>query len=255
MVRHRLFARQKPRSGHSVSPCFVLKPQLPIIPTWQMEKSNRTGSTGSMARSEAVMSAAMRHPGSGSASNADTAPAESRACREARRAAPARCVSRRRGRPHPAAPSTAGRDSGACRRCPPQAAGKSSRHPAAAAIVRTRSAGRMPARARKTKSAPALCPVQTDRRPPQRTPQWTRRLEHLPQHPEQRDDVGSTNPAMYERRERRALNPRLERLDERRGRWPHQSEHRLDRLIHAGDPSEGERRGAEPGDLAVRGAT
>jgi hypothetical protein len=33
------------------------------MPTWQSEKSKRTGSTGSIARSEAVMSAAMRHPG------------------------------------------------------------------------------------------------------------------------------------------------------------------------------------------------
>ena len=33
------------------------------MPTWQSEKSNRTGSTGSTARSEPVISAAMRQPG------------------------------------------------------------------------------------------------------------------------------------------------------------------------------------------------
>ena len=33
------------------------------MPTWQSEKSNRTGSAGSIARSEAVMSAAIRQPG------------------------------------------------------------------------------------------------------------------------------------------------------------------------------------------------
>jgi hypothetical protein len=33
------------------------------MPTWQIEKSKRTGSTGSIARSDAVMSAAMRQPG------------------------------------------------------------------------------------------------------------------------------------------------------------------------------------------------
>jgi len=33
------------------------------MPTWQSEKSNRTGSAGSIARSDAVISAAMRQPG------------------------------------------------------------------------------------------------------------------------------------------------------------------------------------------------
>ena len=33
------------------------------MPTWQIEKSNRTGSTGSSARSDAVMSAAIFQPG------------------------------------------------------------------------------------------------------------------------------------------------------------------------------------------------
>jgi len=33
------------------------------MPTWQSEKSNRTGSDGSIARSDAVISAAIRHPG------------------------------------------------------------------------------------------------------------------------------------------------------------------------------------------------
>ncbi len=33
------------------------------MPTWQIEKSKRTGSSGSMARSDAVICAAMRQPG------------------------------------------------------------------------------------------------------------------------------------------------------------------------------------------------
>ena len=33
------------------------------MPTWHSEKSKRTGSTGSIARNDAVISAAMRHPG------------------------------------------------------------------------------------------------------------------------------------------------------------------------------------------------
>lgn len=33
------------------------------MPTWQMAKSKRTGSPGSIARSDAVISAAMRQPG------------------------------------------------------------------------------------------------------------------------------------------------------------------------------------------------
>jgi hypothetical protein len=40
-----------------------LKPQAFIMPTWQREKSKRTGSAGSIARSEAVISAAIFHPG------------------------------------------------------------------------------------------------------------------------------------------------------------------------------------------------
>ena len=38
-------------------------PQAFIMPTWQSEKSNRTGSRGSSARSDAVMSAAIFQPG------------------------------------------------------------------------------------------------------------------------------------------------------------------------------------------------
>ena len=40
-----------------------LKPQAFIMPTWQSEKSNRTGSAASIARSDAVISAAIFQPG------------------------------------------------------------------------------------------------------------------------------------------------------------------------------------------------
>jgi len=40
-----------------------LKPHAFIMPRWQIEKSNLMGSTGSIARNDAVMSAAMRQPG------------------------------------------------------------------------------------------------------------------------------------------------------------------------------------------------
>lgn len=33
------------------------------MPTWHNEKSKRTGSIGSIARKDAVISAAIRHPG------------------------------------------------------------------------------------------------------------------------------------------------------------------------------------------------
>ena len=55
--------RHSPLSGHCVSPCFRPKPQAFIMPTWQSEKSKRTGSRGSRLRSEAVMSAAICQPG------------------------------------------------------------------------------------------------------------------------------------------------------------------------------------------------
>jgi low temperature requirement protein LtrA len=61
--RARRLGRQIPFNGHCASPCRRPKPQAFIMPTWQIEKSKRTGSTGSMERSEAVISAAMRHPG------------------------------------------------------------------------------------------------------------------------------------------------------------------------------------------------
>ena len=48
--------RHTPLSGHCALPRFSPKPQLPIIPTWHREKSKRTGSLGSSARSVRVMS-------------------------------------------------------------------------------------------------------------------------------------------------------------------------------------------------------
>ena len=55
--------QQAPFRGHWLSPVFFPNPHAFIMPRWQIEKSNLIGSTGSMARSEAVMSAAIRHPG------------------------------------------------------------------------------------------------------------------------------------------------------------------------------------------------
>ena len=52
-----------PLSGHCPLPRFSPNPQLPIIPTWHSEKSKRTGSLGSRARSVRAMSAAIRQPG------------------------------------------------------------------------------------------------------------------------------------------------------------------------------------------------
>ncbi len=51
-----------PLSGHCRLPRFSPNPQLPIIPTWQSEKSKRMGSPGSSCRSVRVMSAAIRQP-------------------------------------------------------------------------------------------------------------------------------------------------------------------------------------------------
>jgi hypothetical protein len=55
--------RQAPFKGHRASPVCFPNPQAFIIPRWQIEKSNLIGSIGSMALSDAVMSAAMRQPG------------------------------------------------------------------------------------------------------------------------------------------------------------------------------------------------
>ena len=40
-----------------------MKPQAFIMPTWHSEKSKRTGSSGLIARSDAVISAAIFQPG------------------------------------------------------------------------------------------------------------------------------------------------------------------------------------------------
>jgi hypothetical protein len=52
-----------PRSGHCESRCGRPYPHAFIMPRWQSEKSNLTGSAGSIARSEAVISAAIFQPG------------------------------------------------------------------------------------------------------------------------------------------------------------------------------------------------
>lgn len=59
----RATGRHTPRRGQRASFCGRLNPQAFIMPTWQSEKSNRTGSAASMARREAVISAAIFHPG------------------------------------------------------------------------------------------------------------------------------------------------------------------------------------------------
>ena len=62
-ARHlRAAGAHTPRRGQRASFSARLKPHRFIIPRWQSAKSYFTGSTGSMARSLAVMSAAIRHP-------------------------------------------------------------------------------------------------------------------------------------------------------------------------------------------------
>src|SRR5688572_627400 len=58
-----LAGRHAPRSGQWASRCGLPKPQAFIIPTWQREKSKRTGSAASISRSDAVISAAIFQPG------------------------------------------------------------------------------------------------------------------------------------------------------------------------------------------------
>ena len=127
--------RQIPFSGHCESPCRRPKPQAFIMPTWQSEKSNRTGSTG--------IDRAQRRRDLGG-----HLPPGRRVVASSRRQRPSRmtCVSsgttsrrrrarasRRQDRPHRGAPSSAGTGSAVCTRCPPTDAERSSRRPGASA--------------------------------------------------------------------------------------------------------------------------
>ena len=75
--------------------------------------------------------------------------------------------------------------------------------------------------------------------------------EHALQDQQQRHEIASTDPAMYEGIDCGSMQRRIERSDE--GRWmrPHDGEERFDRLEDAGHPAERERRGAERDDLAI----
>ena len=120
--------RQIPFSGHCVSPCRRPKPQAFIIPTWQIEKSKRTGSTGSIgAQRRGDLG---RHaPARRRVARQAQAPAEPDHVRVERhdQLAPAASTSTRRGPPRRGGPSSAGTGSAACSRCPPTGAERSSR--------------------------------------------------------------------------------------------------------------------------------
>ncbi len=75
--------------------------------------------------------------------------------------------------------------------------------------------------------------------------------EHPLQDQQQRHEIASTDPAMYEGLDRGSMQRWIERPDE--GRWtgPHDREQRFDRLEDAGHTAERERRGAERDDLAI----
>ena len=247
--------RQIPFSGHCASPCRRPKPQAFIIPTWQIEKSKRTGSTGSIARSEAVMSAAMRHPGD--------------VYRVSRRHRPSRitCVSSgtisfARGIDVHAPRSTSSRRTIQRRNrfrrlqpLPPTAAERNSRRPCAPApAARRRPSGRAPSPAAKSCPAPRRCRSRPARNPPEEPFDRSGPVHHLPQKPEKRDDVDPARPAMDHRAELRVRRLRVEPPHVlRRGRSQHPRE-RFDGVEHARHAPERERRRAEPDDLLVRAA-
>ena len=80
-----------------------------------------------------------------------------------------------------------------------------------------------------------------------------RLLEHLPQDPEQRDDVDAAGPAMDHRAQLRVRRLRVEAAGRNApARGPSTRRQRLDRVEHARDAPERQRRRAEPDDLLVR---
>ena len=75
--------------------------------------------------------------------------------------------------------------------------------------------------------------------------------EHALQDQQQRHEIASTDPAMYEGIDCGSMQRRIERSDE--GRWmrPHDGEERFDRLEDAGDATKGKRGRAERDYLAI----
>ena len=78
-------------------------------------------------------------------------------------------------------------------------------------------------------------------------------LDHLPEQPQQRDQVDPAGPAMHQRKERRAVHLGLEAPHELRGLLAHHRHQRLDGVQDALNPAERQRRRAECHDLAIGG--
>jgi len=76
-------------------------------------------------------------------------------------------------------------------------------------------------------------------------------IDHLPDDPQQRDDVGTARPAMDDGGEVGTLARRVEQRDELRRTRAHDRQHALDRLQDARHASERERSGDEPDDFAL----
>jgi len=76
-------------------------------------------------------------------------------------------------------------------------------------------------------------------------------IDHLPQQPRQRDEIGTARPAMDHIRERRRVTTRIEPADVGPRPRPHDREYTLDRLQDACDPSERKRRRDKRHDLAI----
>ena len=79
----------------------------------------------------------------------------------------------------------------------------------------------------------------------------SRFAQHPLQDQQQRHQVASADPAMHERIDAGAMRARVERADEGRRRRAHHGHQRFDRLQHARDAAERQRRGAEADHLLV----
>src|SRR5262249_47549372 len=77
-------------------------------------------------------------------------------------------------------------------------------------------------------------------------------LEHLPQDPEERDQVFAANPSVDHLAHRRGGGLRLESTHELRRTWADNTQQIVDGVQNAGDAAEGKSAGTERGNLAVR---
>ena len=243
-----------PLSGHCESPCFRPKPQAFIMPTWQIEKSNRTGSVG-IERPQRRGDVGSHPPAGTDVPRQPQAAAQPDHVRVERhdRVALARRASRRPDRPRRGAPSSGGTGSAACRRCPPTDAERNSTRRDASARGRRRAGCRAPAPASRNCRAPRRHPARRSESPSRKKASIDPDRSSICRKIQSSAAMSiAAGPAVHHRPQLRmtATRDRIA-LTYSAGPRTHDREQRVDRVEHARDAAERQRRRAEARDLPI----